>query len=165
MLTLLFIIQLDSYVFLGKQINNLLMTHEPSNSKQQGSSFIPLLEAISQSHTSSFKTSKESIYLADNTQFSPQTRKKEEWRIGRHNMHCFQAHFISQQNNLYILINGLCNTLKLAIFPLYVIYVLRMINISKHETFFLNRKLPEIFWLHFYKEAMLRPHACTLCSC
>jgi hypothetical protein len=38
----------------------------------------------------------------------------------------------------YILINGLCNPLKLAIFSLYVIYVLRLINILKYTTFFLN---------------------------
>jgi hypothetical protein len=42
---------------------------------------------------------------------------------------------------LYILINGLCNTLKLAIFALCVIYVLRLINILKHGIFFLKSKI------------------------
>jgi hypothetical protein len=50
-------------------------------------------------------------------------------------------------------INGLCNTLKRAIFSLYVIYVLRLINILKYA---------ELCWLHFYREAMLPPHSCTL---
>jgi hypothetical protein len=40
-----------------------------------------------------------------------------------------------------ILISGLCNTLKLAIFSLYVIYVLRLINILKYEIFFLKSKI------------------------
>jgi hypothetical protein len=64
-----------------------------------------------------------------------------------------------------ILINGLCNTLKLAIFSMHVIYVLRLINILKYEIFFRNRKFAVIFWLHFYREAMLPPHPCTLNPC
>jgi hypothetical protein len=51
---------------------------------------------------------------------------------------------------LYILTNGLSNTLKLATFSLCVIHVHGLINILKYEIFFLNRKLLEIFWLHFY---------------
>jgi hypothetical protein len=35
--------------------------------------------------------------------------------------------------------------------------------ILNYEKFYLNRKLPEIFWLHLYGEAMLPPHSCTLC--
>jgi hypothetical protein len=42
-------------------------------------------------------------------------------------------------------INGLCNTLRLPIFSLYIIYVLRLNNIVKYEIFFRNRKLSEIF--------------------
>jgi hypothetical protein len=57
---------------------------------------------------------------------------------------------------------GLCNTLKLAIFSLYAIYVLRLINILEYEIFFRDRKVAEIFWLHFYREAMVQPHPCTL---
>jgi hypothetical protein len=63
------------------------------------------------------------------------------------------------------MINSLCNTLKLVIFSLYVIYVLGLINISKYEAFFQNKKLAEIFWLHFYREAMLPPHLCALLPC
>jgi hypothetical protein len=57
-----------------------------------------------------------------------------------------------------ILRNGLCNTLKLAIFSLYVIHVLKLINILKYEKFVRDRKVAEIFWLHFYREAMHPPH-------
>jgi hypothetical protein len=32
----------------------------------------------------------------------------------------------------------------------------------KYEIFFQDRKLAEIFWLNFYKEAMFPPHLCTL---
>jgi hypothetical protein len=31
-------------------------------------------------------------------------------------------------------------------------YVLRLINILKYEIFFRDRKLSEIFWLHFHRE-------------
>jgi hypothetical protein len=33
------------------------------------------------------------------------------------------------------------------------IYFLRLINILKYEIFFQNRKLEEIFWFNFYREA------------
>jgi branched-subunit amino acid transport protein AzlD len=72
----------------------------------------------------------------------------------------FEVPCILEENNLPVLISGLCNTLKLAIFSLYVIYVLRLINIMKYEIFFL--KFAEIYWLHFYREAMLPSHPCTL---
>jgi hypothetical protein len=75
-------------------------------------------------------------------------------------LYCSEVPRILEENNWSILINGLCNTLKLAIFSLYVIYVLRLIKILKYETFFL--KFSEIYWLHFYREAMFPPHPCTL---
>jgi hypothetical protein len=62
-------------------------------------------------------------------------------------------------------ITDILNTLKLAIFSLYVIYVLRLINILKNEIFFRDQKLAEMFWLYFYMEAMLPPHPCTVCPC
>jgi hypothetical protein len=58
-------------------------------------------------------------------------------------------------------ITDVLNTLKLATFSLYVIYVLRLINIFKYEIIFRDQKLAEMFWLHFYREAM-PPHPCTL---
>jgi hypothetical protein len=50
----------------------------------------------------------------------------------------FKVPCILEENNWSILINGLCDTLKLVIFSSYVMYVLRVINILKHETFFWN---------------------------
>jgi hypothetical protein len=69
----------------------------------------------------------------------------------------FKIPCILEENNWSLLINGLCNTLKLAIISLYVICVLRWINILK-----LFLKFAEIYWLDFYREAMHPPHPCTL---
>jgi hypothetical protein len=55
-------------------------------------------------------------------------------------------------------ITNILKTLKRAIFSLYVICVLRLINVLKYEIFFRDRKLAEMFWLHFYREAMHPPH-------
>jgi hypothetical protein len=74
-------------------------------------------------------------------QFAAADSKKTDMIVEAHGLllpsaFYFKVPCILEENNLSILINGLCKTLKLAIFSLYVIYVLRLINILKYETFF-----------------------------
>jgi hypothetical protein len=141
------------------------------------------------SHTRPLKVARDFVYLQTMDRFpAPQILNKSAWQCSEicganhrfipiviervstnsfinwisNNILCFLSTSTFHIVSCILQKNTICNTPKLAIFSLCAIYVLRLINVLKYEIIVQDRKLAELFWLHFYREAMLPPHPCTL---